>query len=105
MCIRDRLNGVGLGARYDGSWAKDNEKSHYINSCTNNENVALWSEERKQDTRKFIEAQLDAFEMTGGWIMWCYKTEDSIEWDVEKLIQHNLFPQPINDRKYPNQCR
>ncbi|CAI4801243.1 CCQ_1a_G0050360.mRNA.1.CDS.1 [Saccharomyces cerevisiae] len=98
------LNGVGLGARYDGSWTKDNEKSHYINTCANNENIALWPEERKQNTRKFIEAQLDAFEMTGGWIMWCYRTENSIEWDVEKLIQHNIFPQPINDRKYPNQC-
>ncbi|CAI4051846.1 glucan 1,3-beta-glucosidase SKDI_15G3360 [Saccharomyces kudriavzevii IFO 1802] len=99
------LNGVGLGARYDGTWAKGNEKSSYIGSCANNENVALWSEERKQNTRKFIEAQLDAFEMTGGWIMWCYKTENSIEWDVEKLIQQSLFPQPITDRKFPNQCR
>ncbi|CAI4064339.1 hypothetical protein N7582_002679 [Saccharomyces uvarum] len=98
------LNGVGFGARYDGTWAKGNDKSYHIGSCANNENVGLWSEERKQNTRKFIEAQLDAFEMTGGWIMWCYKTENSIEWDVEKLIQHNLFPQPISDRKHPNQC-
>ncbi|EJS41635.1 spr1p [Saccharomyces arboricola H-6] len=99
------LNGVGFGARYDGTWAKGNDKSYYIGSCVNNENVGLWSEERRQNTRKYIEAQLDAFEMSTGWIMWCYKTENSVEWDVEKLIQHNLFPQPISNRKYPNQCR
>lgn len=98
------VNSVGFGARYDGTWTKDGETSPYIGSCENNEDITSWSEERKQNTRKFVEAQLDAFEMRGGWIIWCYKTENTIEWDVQRLIYNGLFPQPLTDRQYPGQC-
>lgn len=98
------LNGVGIGARYDGSFQKNGQGSYYIGSCANNEDINSWSEERKQNTRKYIEAQLDAFELRGGWIFWCFKTETSIEWDASRLIEYGLFPQPLNDRQYPNQC-
>ncbi|CCE65233.1 hypothetical protein TPHA_0K00990 [Tetrapisispora phaffii CBS 4417] len=96
------LNGVGRGARYDGTFPSN---SASFGTCNNNEDVHNWSQERKDNTRKYIEAQLDSFEMKNGWIFWCYKTENSIEWDAEKLIQYGLFPQPLTDRKYQNQCR
>lgn len=99
------LNGVGVGARYDGSFLKNGpDGSYWIGSCENNEDINSWSDERKANTRKYIEAQLDAFEMRGGWIIWCYKTETSIEWGVDKLIEYGLFPQPLSDRQYPGQC-
>lgn len=98
------LNGVGFGARYDGSWSKAGQTSSYIGTCQNNEDISSWSEERKQNTRRYVEAQLDAFEMRGGWIIWCYKTETSIEWDLQRLTYNGLFPQPLTDRKYPGQC-
>lgn len=98
------LNGVGIGARYDGSFWKNGAGSYYIGSCADNENVSTWSEERKVNTRKYLEAQFDAFESRGGWIIWCYKTETSVEWGVNQLIANNLFPQPITDRQYPGQC-
>lgn len=94
------LNGVGRGARYDGSLLN----SSYIGSCKFADDINLWSLGKKQDTRRFIEAQLDAFEMSGGWIAWTYRTERSIEWAVEKLIEYGMFPQPLTHRKYPNQC-
>ncbi|KAL3229589.1 hypothetical protein RNJ44_01725 [Nakaseomyces bracarensis] len=98
------LNGVGIGARYDGSFWKNGAGSYYIGSCANNEDINSWTEERKQNTRRYIEAQLDAFELRGGWIFWCWKTETSIEWDASRLIEYGLFPQPLSDRWYPNQC-
>lgn len=98
------LNGVGIGARYDGSFVKDDQTSYWIGTCEGNEDINAWSEERKANTRKYVEAQLDAFEMRGGWIIWCYKTETSIEWDVSRLIYNGLFPQPLNARQYPGQC-
>lgn len=72
--------------------------------CANNDDIAYWSDERKENTRRYVEAQLDAFEMRGGWIIWCYKTESSLEWDAQRLMFNGLFPQPLTDRKYPNQC-
>ncbi|CCK70984.1 glucan 1,3-beta-glucosidase KNAG_0F03220 [Huiozyma naganishii CBS 8797] len=99
------LNGVGVGHRYDGSFNRgEGQTSYYIGSCEDNENIFSWSEERKVNTRKFVEAELDAFEKRGGWIIWCYKTETSIEWGVDRLIANGLFPQPITDRQYPGQC-
>ncbi|EDO15870.1 hypothetical protein Kpol_1009p16 [Vanderwaltozyma polyspora DSM 70294] len=98
------LNGVGRGARYDGSFFVDNPQLHRLGSCANNDDISHWSKHRKENTRKFIEAQLDAFEMRDGWIFWCYKTEDSIEWDAGKLIKYGIFPQPLTSRKYPDQC-
>lgn len=98
------LNGVGIGARYDGTFNKNDVSSYYIGSCDNNEDVSTWSDERKELTRRYIEAQFDAFEMNGGWIIWCYKTETSVEWGVNQLIANDLFPQPLTARNYPNQC-
>lgn len=98
------LNGVGIGARYDGSFWKNGVSSSFIGSCANNEDIYSWSEERKENTRKYIEAQLDAFEKRGGWIFWCYKTETNIEWDASRLIEYGMFPQPLTDRRYPGQC-
>lgn len=98
------INGVGFGARYDGSFQKNYESSSYIGSCQNNEDISSWSDERKQDTRRYVEAQLDAFEKRGGWIIWCYKTESSIEWDLQRLTYNGLFPSPLTARAYPGQC-
>lgn len=99
------LNGVGIGARYDGSFNKNGASSYYIGSCANNDDITSWDETRKNNTRRFIEAQLDAFEEKGGWVMWCYKTESAPEWDVKALAGAGIWPQPLTDRQYPGQCQ
>lgn len=98
------LNGVGIGARYDGTYYKDGTGSSYVGSCDGINDFSSWSQTLKDNYRKYIEAQLDAFELNGGWIFWCYKTESTIDWDFQRLAYHNLFPQPLDDRQYPNQC-
>ncbi|GAV54142.1 hypothetical protein ZYGR_0AK06440 [Zygosaccharomyces rouxii] len=99
------VNGVGYKARYDGTFRKENQGSFYIGSCENNEDFSSWSQERKDQTRHYLETQLNAFELRGGWIFWTYKTENSIEWDVQKLAYNGLLPQPLDDRKFPNFCK
>lgn len=94
------LNGVGRGAR----WSGDYDNSPYIGSCADYTDLGNWSDEFKANTRKYIEAQLDAFDLTGGWIFWNWKTESAVEWDFSRLIAAGLFPQPFDDRQYPNQC-
>ncbi|KAK9470427.1 glycoside hydrolase superfamily [Dipodascopsis tothii] len=94
------LNGVGRGARYDGTF-----QSRYIGSCHTRGDLNTWSAEDKVASRRFIEVQLDAYEQSLGWFFWCWKTEDAIEWDMERLIHAGLFPQPLTDRQYPNQCQ
>lgn len=94
------LNGVGRGAR----WLGDYDGSSYHGLCDAYTSSDNWTDDYKKNVRRYLEAQLDAFEQTGGWIFWNWKTEDAIDWDVTKLIDAGIFPQPLSDRHYPNQC-
>lgn len=98
------LNGFKQGNRYEGSWWG----SWYMGSCKGKSgNVSSWSEEWKNATRMYIEAQLDAFEArTNGWAFWNFKTENNGagEWDLFQLLDNGVFPQPIWERKFPRAC-
>lgn len=95
------LNGVNRGARMLG----DFDGSSYIDSCSHYWTIDNFSDQHRRNTRRYIEAQLDAFEKKGGWIFWNWKCENADEWDFRRLMQAGLFPQPLNDRQYPNQCQ
>nr|POF17045.1 glucan 1,3-beta-glucosidase [Quercus suber] len=61
------LNGYNIGARYDGTYPG----SKYVGSCANINAIETWSQTLKDDTRGYIEAQLDMFEKhTQGWVFW-----------------------------------
>ena len=61
------LNGYGIGARYDGTYPG----SSYVGSCANVNFMETWSQSFKDDTRGYIEAQMEVFERnTQGWIFW-----------------------------------
>ncbi|KXT16633.1 hypothetical protein AC579_6661 [Pseudocercospora musae] len=97
------LNGYGVGARYDGSFPG----SKYVGSCAGTQNIGSWSQQFKDDTRGYIEAQMEAFERyTQGWIWWNFKTENAgaPEWDVFALLDAGIFPQPLTDRKFGQIC-
>jgi glucan 1,3-beta-glucosidase len=95
------LNGYGFGARYDGTLAG----SRVIGSCAGRSDITQWHQTLKDDTRAYIEAQLDTYEsFTNGWIFWTFKTEAAHEWDLFKLMDYGVFPQPLTDRKFPNIC-
>lgn len=95
------VNGVYKGSRWDGSF----ENTTPLGTCKGIGNIADWSDEYKTNVRKYAEAQMDAYEHgSTGWIIWAYKTEDAIEWDLSKLIDFGLFPNPVTSRQYSNQC-
>ena len=95
------LNGYGIGARYDGTYPN----STYHGSCNGVNNIASWSQTFKDDTRGYIEAQMETFEArTQGWIFWTWRTEGSGEWDASRLIEAGIFPQPLTSRKLGAIC-
>lgn len=99
------LNGLGRGARYDATYQNDTP----IGSC---ENLFVADYKYFQDEavrskyRRYVEAQMDAYTYgkMSGWVFWCWKTENLIEWDFERLVDLNIIPQPLNSREYWNQC-
>lgn len=94
------LNGVRRGARYSGNF----DDSPYIGDCSQLNDYDSWPQDHKKNVRKYVEAQLDAYEHAGGWIYWTWKTEDAVEWDLTRLASAGLFPNPVTDRTYKNQC-
>ncbi|KAE9962506.1 hypothetical protein BLS_000594 [Venturia inaequalis] len=96
------LNGFAKGARFDGSFAG----SSAVGSCAGLQtgSVASWSQELKVQTRRFIEAQLDAYESNAGWLFWTWKTEGAPGWDLGDLMRNGVFPNPVTERMFAGQC-
>ena len=94
------LNGLGVGARYDGTFTNDGGSSQ-VGSCDGKYTGTVdgLSNDDKKNIRSFIEAQLDAYEAHTGWIFWTWKTESAPEWDLQQLTAGGLFPQPLSDRQ------
>ncbi|KAF9887817.1 exo-1,3-beta-glucanase [Aspergillus nanangensis] len=93
------LNGRGVGARYDGTMGGE-----HIGDCGA---FATGSASRlaagdQVNMRRFIEAQLDAYELKNGWLFWNWKVEQGAPgWDMEDLLGLGIFPNPPTDRRYP----
>ncbi|PLB55144.1 putative glucan 1,3-beta-glucosidase A [Aspergillus steynii IBT 23096] len=96
------LNGKGVLARYDGTYASDTK----FGDCGDKHqgSVADLPAGDQENIRRFIEAQLDAYELKSGWLFWTWKTEGAPGWDMSDLLEHGVFPEPPTDRRYPNQC-
>ncbi|KAL4892177.1 putative glucan 1,3-beta-glucosidase A [Aspergillus ambiguus] len=96
------LNGRGEGARYDGTMGGEK-----VGDCGafSAGSVSRVSAADQENIRRFIEAQLDAYEMKSGWLFWNWKTEQGAPgWDMKDLLANGVFPSPLDDRKYPGQC-
>lgn len=96
------LNGKGVSTRYQGEYANNVKYGDCAN--TTQGSVADLSDQERTDTRRFIEAQLDAYEGKNGWLFWTWKTEGAPGWDMQDLLANGVFPSPLTDRQFPNQC-
>ncbi|GKZ80556.1 exo-1,3-beta-glucanase [Aspergillus niger] len=96
------LNGVGNAARYDGTYMSTTKYGDCTGKSTGS--VADFSADEKANTRRYIEAQLEAYEMKSGWLFWTWKTEGAPGWDMQDLLANQLFPTSPTDRQYPHQC-
>ncbi|KAF8427709.1 glucan 1,3-beta-glucosidase precursor [Tirmania nivea] len=98
------LNGYNTYSRYEGRFGG----SPYIGNCGRkiSSKVADLSRNERDRIRRYIEAQLDAYEQKTGWIFWTWKTEGAPEWDMQDLLAQGVFPRPDNpaDRRWPGQC-
>ncbi|KAE8375116.1 glycoside hydrolase superfamily [Aspergillus bertholletiae] len=96
------LNGMGRGARYDGTYITDKALGDCANLSTGT--VADLSDDERSNMRRFIEVQLDAFELKSGWLFWTWKTEGAPGWDMSDLLEAGIFPTSPGDREFPRLC-
>ncbi|POS85368.1 hypothetical protein EPUL_003655 [Erysiphe pulchra] len=89
------LNGFLTGARYDGTFPG----STFVGSCQDKNQISKWDQKFRDDMRRYIEAQLSAFETrTQGWVFWNFKAEGAPEWDAFALLDAGIFPQPLGNQ-------
>lgn len=97
------LNGVGLGARYDGTLEDIVTQPVCPNcSCQGIDNWANFSPEYKRFLLEFMEKQMDAYESGIGWFYWTYKTEDHVNphWDYLLAWEQGYAPKDVNVRQH-----
>lgn len=84
------LNGVGRGARYDNTF----QGNGFIGGCTFSNDYSKLTNTDKVNTMKIIKAQLHLYSQLNGFFFWTWKTENAVEWSLEKLNELGLFPHP-----------
>lgn len=85
------LNGFQRGSRWDGTYLT---KGPVVpgGSCQGEEDMRAWSAKKREFVRDFGRAQLEGYEMAGGWIFWNFKTEAGADnWDFIKLATSGLI--------------
>nr|POE53444.1 glucan 1,3-beta-glucosidase [Quercus suber] len=71
--------------------------------CSSNVPVQYWNAPLINATRKFFEAEMDAFEhSSNGWFLWSYKGPGG--WGLDNAIEYGLVGNKVTDRMFPNQC-
>lgn len=99
------LNGVGLGARYDGTLPQDGMPAVPVCptcTCQGVDDWRTWTDEYKLFLAKFLERQMESYEASVGWFFWTYKTQDHVNphWDYLLAWELGFAPRDINNRTY-----
>lgn len=95
------LNGRGIGARWDGTYAGDAP----LGSCQGmTGSYTTFSEPYKASMRKYWEAQVTVAERVNGWVYWTWKAEDADDWSYQKGVEAGYIPRNPDERLYPNVC-
>ncbi|KAK6887439.1 Glucan 1,3-beta-glucosidase 1 [Candida tropicalis] len=83
------INGVGKGSRWEGTF-----ESRQNGSCLGRDDPNHnWF---KEDVMKFLQEQFYVYEEKGsGWIFWCWKTESTLDWDMQRLNMLEMLPDPL----------
>ncbi|KAJ9055143.1 hypothetical protein DSO57_1007367 [Entomophthora muscae] len=95
------LNGINLGARYDGTFATDRPTCPNC-TCKGVDDYTKFDKTYKEFLLRFAEKQMDAFERGIGWFFWNFKTEDAINphWDYLLGLKHGWIPKDAGKRTH-----
>ena len=67
------LNGRGVGARWEGKWGTDSDQQVFGTCKGYTGDSSTFSEEYKDQMRKYFEVQIEVGERVQGWIFWTWK--------------------------------
>lgn len=83
------LNGIGRGARYDGTFAGSTK----VGDCHSKTGLASsFSEKYKESLGKLFEIQTHVYEHGSGWFMWTFKAEKADDWSYDAGVKVRPIP-------------
>ena len=95
------LNGLGRGARYDGTY----DGAPYTGDCAAMTGSGQnFSSDYKTFLRKYWEAQTITYEKGAGWVQWTWKAENADDWTYQAGLKYGWIPQDPTNRQYPTIC-
>ena len=63
---------------------------------------STWNGNLIEQVRRYVEAQLDAYESGDGYFLWSWNGPGG--WGFQNGINTGFIPNPVTSRKYPGQC-
>ena len=63
---------------------------------------STWNDALVEQVRRYVEAQLDAYESGDGYFIWSWNGPGG--WGLQNGINNGFIPNPVTSRKYPGQC-
>jgi len=95
------LNGIGRGARYDGTFAGSTK----VGDCHSKSGLASsFSEKYKESLGKLFEIQTQVYEHGSGWFMWTFKAEKADDWSYDAGVKGGWIPKNLDQKIYGVQC-
>jgi glucan 1,3-beta-glucosidase len=102
------LNGVGNGARWNGTFYGTGTKSGAgcptgnddCDCASANADPSSFSSDYKTFLQTFAEAQMSAFEAGWGWFYWTWKTESAPLWSYQAALQGGFMPSVAYQRSW-----
>jgi glucan 1,3-beta-glucosidase len=100
------LNGVGSGARWDGTFfdtigsPKCPTLDTTCSCATANADPSTFTAEYKLFLKTFAEAQMSAFEKSWGWFYWTWKTEGASQWSYQAGLAGKYMPDLAYQRDF-----
>jgi len=95
------LNGIGKGARYDGTYAGSTK----VGDCRSKSGLASsFSKKYKESLGKLFEIQTHVYEHGSGWFMWTFKTEKADDWSYDAGVKGGWIPKNLDQKIYGVHC-
>ncbi|KAG0292942.1 hypothetical protein BGZ96_003471 [Linnemannia gamsii] len=96
------LNGVNVGARWDGTFATSTYRHSPDSTCDGKNDALTYTDEYKTFLKQFFLAQIEAYEQGAGWFYWNFKTETNPLWSYFDGVEGGWLPEDAN--RGPGYC-
>ena len=88
------LNGRGIGARWEGEWGTASDQQFFGTCQGYTGDSSTFSQQYKDQMRKYFEVQIEVAERVQGWVFWTWKVRDHCFTNPPWAVGSNAYHRP-----------